>query len=236
MRSSVTTIRPVRKQSAEVQAADALRTGIMSGEIPPGTRLTEIRLAEQLEISRATVRTALHQLSQEGVIVQIPYTGWAVMTLSSRDAWELYTLRSSLEALAARLTTDRLAVGGVSAANIRERVIAAFDGLVDACRGGNRLDIAEADFRLHKTIVDLADHRRLAEQYRRVEQQVRIYIASSDALVQDPGIIVGQHRPIVEAILSGDAGRAAELSVAHNDEQGQILVGYLRTLEDRLPA
>jgi DNA-binding GntR family transcriptional regulator len=226
-------IRKVRKLSAEVQAADALREGILSGEIPPGTRLTEIRMAEHLAVSRATIRTAFHQLAQEGLIDQIPYTGWTVMSLSAQDAWELYTLRSSLEALGSRLVAIRIKEKGPNSPE-RIRLIAGFDALEAACRSGNRKDIAAADFALHRAIIDLAGHRRLSEQYEKVEQQIRIYIASSDSLVDEPGVIVDQHRPLVEALKAGDVELSVLKAVEHNEKEGMKLEAYLRTVESAL--
>ncbi|CAH1665868.1 GntR family transcriptional regulator [Chelatococcus asaccharovorans] len=226
-------VRSVKKVSAEVQAADVLRESIVSGRLPPGMKLTEIKLSEQLEVSRATVRTALHQMAQEGLIVQVPYTGWTVMTLTSRDAWELYTLRSSLEALAARLVVERASRSTAESSMVKERLTKSLKALSAACVGGRKAEIAEADFALHKAIIALSGHRRLAEQYLKVEQQIRIYIASSDSLVPHPEQIVAQHQPLVDAIVRGDARMAAELSVTHNTEQGEILVGYLREQEAR---
>lgn len=215
----------VQKLSAEVQTAAALRQGILEGEIPPGTRLTEIRMAEQLGVSRATIRTAFHQLAQEGLINQIPYTGWMVMSLSAHDAWELYTLRSSLEALASRLVASEIRSGGTPSAMVAS-IVNAFGRLKAACESGNRKQIADADFALHHTIIDLARHRRLAEQYAQVEQQVRIYIASSDALL-DPNSIVGQHRPLVESLSAGDVDRSVRAAVEHNEQEGEKLVAHL---------
>lgn len=220
-------IKPVRRQSVEVQAAESLRESIISGALHPGERLTEIKLSEQLQISRATVRTALHQISKEGLIVQIPYTGWTVMTLSSHDAWELYTLRSSLEALAARLAS------GQRADVWRGRLEKSYARLASACERRNRGQIADADFGLHKTIVQMSAHRRLAEQYQFVEQQIRIYIASSDSLIADPDAIAAQHRPIVDAILAGEAERAALLAEEHNMVEGEKLVNHLRAEESQ---
>lgn len=218
-------VRPIRRVSTEVQAADALRDSIVTGLIPPATRITEVTLAMQLEVSRATIRTALHQLAQEGLIVQTPYTGWAVMTLTSRDAWELYTLRASLETLAAKLLAGQISP---SVTKVMEKRM---EALTAACASDDPARIADADFRLHKTVVELSGHTRLAEQYRLVEQQVRLYIASSDALVPDSKMIVDQHSPIVEAVLKKDKRKAAALLEAHITQEGEILVARLRAEE-----
>ncbi len=214
-------VREVVKMPAETQAADALRESIVTGLIAPGARITEIQLSEQMKLSRATIRTALHQLASEGLISLVPYTGWTVVALSAHDAWELYTLRSSVERLAGQLA---------AAADDRKPLLAAaYDHLLAECRRGDRDAIAEADFALHKTIIDMAGHRRLAKQYGLIEQQVRMYIRSSDALVAEPGEIIEQHRPIVEAILAGNAEEAGRCSEAHNLQEGEKLARFLRS-------
>jgi len=228
--SDVFEIRKVTKLSAEAQTAASLREGIVSGEIPPATRLTEIRMAEQLGVSRATIRTAFHQLAQEGLMVQTPYTGWAVMSLDSRDAWELYTLRSSLEALAARLVANRHRDQNARA-HIATQLDEAFAGLTLACKSGDRSRIANADFSLHRTIIELSEHRRLIGQYANLEQQVRMYIASSDALIADPAVIIEQHEPIIEALKAGKAQQAVRESIAHNEEEGAKLEAFIRERE-----
>ncbi|MDB6454140.1 GntR family transcriptional regulator [Falsirhodobacter sp. 20TX0035] len=218
-------IRKVHKRSAEVQAAEALRDGIKSGSIPLGARLTEINAAEQMGVSRATIRTALHQLVQEGLVVQVPYTGWTVMTLSAQDAWELYTLRASLEALAARLVAERIRAGDTTTGTL---VLSAFESLKSACLRRVKQEIAMADLELHKAIIDLAGHRRLQDQYSRIEHQIMIYIRSSDDLVGKPEEIVVQHAALIDAIRRGDAEGAEKAAATHNESEGAVLVEALK--------
>ncbi len=126
-------LKPIQKRSAEAQATDALRDQILRGGARPGSRLTEIGLSQQLSLSRSTVRTALHQLANEGLVVQEPYTDWQVASLSGADAWELYTLRASLEALGTGLAVGALTQEG------EQMIVAALDALVRACRTGDRV-------------------------------------------------------------------------------------------------
>jgi len=111
--SGITSLEPPKRQSLDRAAADSLRRAILTGAIAPGARLTEARLAEQFMLSRGTVRAALQRLVSEGLVIQRPYSGWDVLTLTIQDAWELSTLRSSLEALAGRLVADKSAIRGV---------------------------------------------------------------------------------------------------------------------------
>lgn len=218
-------LQPIVKRTAESLAVEALKAHVLSGVVTPGQRLTEAALSAQLSVSRATVRTALHQLTLEGLVHQIPYTGWEVARLTAQDAWELYTLRSSLEALAARLAASR------RTDQAKAMVSTALARLEHACRVGGSSAIADADFELHRTVIRLAQHRRLLAQYELIEQQTRLYIHSSDALISEPKEILAQHAPIAEAILAGRAALAARLSEKHNVEEGRKLVAHLKSGE-----
>ncbi len=177
----------VARRPLDRRAADMLREQILGGAFPPGHRLVEAGLAEQLSVSRGTVRAALSELAHEGLVQQVAYTKWLVPELSAHDVWELYTLRSSLEGLAA----------GLAAAQAKHQKTTAleeaFARLETAVAGQRRGAAAAADSALHKTIVALSGHRRLVEHYRIIEQQVQRYIASSNALLADPGDLVTQH-------------------------------------------
>ncbi|HWB44427.1 MAG TPA: GntR family transcriptional regulator [Hyphomicrobiaceae bacterium] len=214
-------MKPIKKRSVESQTTDAVRAEIVSGRLSPGERLTEMQLASQLVVSRATVRTALHHLTSEGLVVQVPYTGWAVASLTPADAWELFTLRASLESLAARLAATKLDEKG------RADLQLAFQRLCDAAQKGNAHATAEADFGFHEAIVGISGHRRLAQQYRLVEQQVRQSIASSNALLPDLCTVIEQHEPIIQAILGNRPKLAARLSEEHAQTEGEKLAQYL---------
>ncbi len=216
----------VVKMPVEVQATDILRDSIISGAIPAGARVTEAQISGQLDLSRATVRTALHQLAKEGLLTLVPYTGWTVIALNSGDVWELYTLRSAVERLAAQLVAR--SINSVKTSRLNW----ALEGLIKECRRGGRDGIADADFTLHKTIIQLSEHGRLVTQYGLIEQQIRMYIRSSDALIMDISQIVDQHRPIVDAILAGDAEASGHLSEQHNLTEGEKLTTHLLRVEE----
>lgn len=217
-------LRPIARLSTEAQATLSLREHILSGALKPGARLTETPLAEQLGIARATLRMSLHRLASEGIVVQIPYTGWQVVALSARDVWELWTLRGSLESLAARLAAERMNDSA------REKVKEAMKELAAACHRGRVHDINKADFAFHRTMIDLAGHTRLSEQYRQVEQQVRLYIASTN-IYNEPDdwlVVIEHHQPLASALLDGDPERAAEEARRHNEVFGKKLAAAMQ--------
>lgn len=215
-----TSLPRIEKIPAEVRAADALRNQIIKGLLPPGSRITEVQLAEAMGLSRTTIRTALHELANEGLLTLVPYTGWTVIELDEKDVWELYTLRAAVERLATQLAA-RLPE------QERAKLIPTFDKLDRTCKSGDPMQIADADFAFHKAIVDAASHRRLSAQYGLIEQQIRVYIRSSDALIAHPSEIIAQHQPILDAIIAGEAEKAGQLAEEHNLVEGEKLGRFL---------
>ncbi|MBA4099787.1 MAG: GntR family transcriptional regulator [Rhodospirillum sp.] len=200
----------VDRRSLDWRAADVLREQILSGKLVPGQRITETALAAQLEVSRGTLRAALRALAHEGLIQQVAYTKWMLPEFSNSDAWELYTLRGTLEGMAARLAAQHRTPACVLALE------AAFERLVAAVKSKRHARVADADLALHKTIVEITGHQRLIDQYHLLEQQVRHYIVCSNALIMDLNQIVSEHEPIVQAIIVGNAEAAETLARDHN--------------------
>jgi DNA-binding GntR family transcriptional regulator len=215
----------VHRRSLDRRAADVLREEILSGRFPPGFRLVETWLAQQLHVSRGTVRAALAELAHEGLVDQVAYTKWSVPDLKAQDAWELYTLRACLEGLASNLAADAMTAEGSTLLSD------SFARLVAAANAGKVGPAVEADLAFHKTIVALAGHSRLSRQYEILEQQVRRYMTSSNALMHDTREIGDQHRPLFEAILAGESAEAEALAKAHNMTEGRKLFDRLTEME-----
>ncbi len=211
----------IDKKSLEMRAADWIRHAILSGEFALGQKLTEIALAEQIGLSRSTVRTAMQRLAGEGFLIQLPYTGWQVMSLSPDDAWELHTLRSSLEGMAARLAAERIDHKG------HQALTSAMQRLRRAVAGPDPREIAEADLNVHKTVVGVANHRRLASLYTLVSGPTLLYILSTNRMMKRPQAILPEHEALIDAILAGDADRAERLAKEHVDFHGRRLVSDL---------
>jgi len=220
-------LRSAARESLDSSAADVLRQAILSSQIAQNSRLTEQQLSDELNVSRGTIRSALHQLATEGLVVRRPFSGWNVMSLTSRDAWELSTLRASLEGLGARITAETL-----DAAK-RRTILAAWERLSETTQAAdisigavNRADIA-----FHKAVIDLAGHSRLSEQYQLVGQQVLLCIASSTVLQVKHNHIQSRHKALVDAILEGGPSQAEEAFTKHCLESGAEIIAHLRKEE-----
>lgn len=100
-------IDPQTGASQAVKAQLRLREMILAGELPSGTRITELAIVEKLGVSRTPIRAALMRLEQEGLLDALANGGYAVRTFSERDAFEAIELRGTIEGLSARVAAER---------------------------------------------------------------------------------------------------------------------------------
>src|SRR6476469_7772638 len=89
------------------QALASLRTAITSGQLPPQTPMVETELSEQLQISRGTLREAMRQLQQEGLLVIAARGRLYVRSLGPKEVEDIFAVRSALECLAASTLAGR---------------------------------------------------------------------------------------------------------------------------------
>ncbi len=99
----------LEKTSLREQALSALRKAITTGQIKPGTHLVETELSEALQISRGTLREAMRQLQQEGLISAGGARGGrlSVRHLDTKEIRDIFGVRAALEALAASELASR---------------------------------------------------------------------------------------------------------------------------------
>lgn len=81
---------------------EAIRFKVLNGELAPGERIIEQKLAEEFHSSRGPIREALRQLEQEGLIEYSRNVGCSARKITTEDVYEIYLLRSSLEMAAIR--------------------------------------------------------------------------------------------------------------------------------------
>jgi DNA-binding GntR family transcriptional regulator len=208
------------KRLLDRQAADRIRDHILAGILPAGARLLEVKLSEELEVSRGTVRAALALLAAEGLVEQVAFTRWEVAKTSAKDAWEVYTLRAALEGLAARIAAEN-----ATAADAK-RLRARMSELKRSVTNKQFSEVTEIDFRLHQEIVELANHRRLAEQHGFVMQQVRFHMIQSGFLPTDYTALVDEHSALIDAVVDGDADLAERLARIHNEAEVKQLSAH----------
>ena len=96
----------LEKKSLREQALIALRSAITSGELEPGRHLVETELSEMRQISRGTLREALRQLEQEGLVSAGARGRLSVRHLDVKEIRDIFAVRGVLESLAARTLSD----------------------------------------------------------------------------------------------------------------------------------
>lgn len=200
------------------QAAASIRQQIVSGTMPPSHRLLEAVLASELEVSRGTIRSALMQLSNEGLVRQVAFTKWEVAAASAAEAWELYTLRAVLEGLAASLAAQYATEAQ------RDELKQILSDLEAAVAADDREAATDADFRLHKAIVTMSGHDRLIREHERLILQVRFQMTHIGFVPRDYTDLIEDHRAMMEAVVAGDAERAEQLARNHNSREIEKLL------------
>jgi DNA-binding GntR family transcriptional regulator len=84
-----------------LQVYEQLREGILLGKYPKGTALTEIKMSEELGVSRTPVREAFCQLELDGLVAATPNKGVVVEGYDQTDMLDMFEVRSRMESLAA---------------------------------------------------------------------------------------------------------------------------------------
>ena len=194
-------------QPLRAMVRDELRRMVITGELPPGARLVEDRLAAQLGVSRNPVREALQTLASEGFVTIVPRRGAMVATVSATQAEELFDVRMALESLAARTAARR--AGPADVARLQD----VLDRAAHATSQGELDLLAALNTEFHHEVVlsGGSDYLALlvAPMARRIEW---VFRASAPQRAQASW---NEHEAVLRAIAAGDEESAAVLASAH---------------------
>jgi DNA-binding GntR family transcriptional regulator len=207
-------------------AVELLRHEILSGRFRQGEHLVETKIAQQLRISRGPVREAFKLLRAEGLVKDEPRRGMFVVSLSARDAREIYELRAAIEGRAAQL----VAASG-DAGKIRE--LSRLSAAIERAEAANDATAVYAcDLAFHDALCRLSDNARLHEVFVRYVPALRALLRLDKRVHGPLEHAKGVHRPLMQAIEAGDAELAKVLAERHCDDAGQLIVRYLISVED----
>lgn len=189
------------KTSLREQALDVLRNAVTSGEIRPGTHLVETELSTALSISRGTLREALRQLEQEGLVEPSERGRLRVRTLSAAEIEQMFQVRSALEGLAAALLC-RLK----NRKTVVKKLQTALDALAAAT--GSINEMVEIDLDFHRTLCALTNNTALMRSWEGLAGSIRMSImfAGTDRALSN--MSVPRHQVLVDAIAGGDPDQA----------------------------
>jgi DNA-binding GntR family transcriptional regulator len=196
---------------------DMLRALIISGQLPPGARVSERAVVARMGLSRTPVRSALHRLQQEGFVGSVGRSGdqrLIVRPLTREDGLEVFLIVGHLEGLAARQAAQ------LPTARRRElvrrlREINRALGMA-ARRSSSPSRLFDLDYQFHQTYVDHAAGARLTALHHAIKPQAeryaRLYV---NVLLDQLPTSVREHAAIAAAIGRGD-GVGAQRAVESN--------------------
>ncbi|XHM64226.1 GntR family transcriptional regulator [Streptomyces nigra] len=188
---------------------EALLELITTRALQPGQHLVESELAGHLGVSRQPVREALQRLNTEGWVDLRPAQGAFVHEPTEEEADQLLTVRTLLEAEAARLAAAHADSAGIAA--LEELCAQGEQAVAD-----DEVDTAVAlNARFHTKVMELAGNTVLAELAAQVDRRVRWYYTPIARQRGHQSWI--EHRGLIAAITERDEARATQLMREHTE-------------------
>lgn len=204
-----------------------IRRAIVTGSLKPGEKLTEQRLSTALNVSRPTVREALTQLAQEGLLVQEPFRGLRVADLDA-DA--------IMDIARARVALDMLAVEGIlddPSGQRMAQVQAAWEAYERLPFDADPLAAHEAHIAFHRAIGAASENTLLIRLWPVTEAHVTIALAQDQVTRSDPRRARDIHRLLVDAITSRDLKQVRRALKVHTTDSAKELVQLLEARAGR---
>ena len=198
--------RVLRMSGGEAVYAE-LKKRILSLELPPGARLKEVDLADQLQVSRTPLREAIKLLLAEDLLEQLPAGGVVVPTLAIRDIEELYTCRAALEAIQAAEAARKAGAADLTAMNAIVERNALLVGFAD--------DAMELGHSLHARIGVIADNTWANRLHQQVDGHMSRYRTLTNSTQERREEALADHRAIVAAIAAREPDLAGRLARDH---------------------
>lgn len=206
--------------SSQREAAyQQIKDMIFRMELLPGDRIPEQQIAAKLSISRTPIHDALRRLESDGLVTINPNRGASVTFFAEDAVKEIGTIRIANDILAAQLA----AYYG-SAADF-EQLYHLADVCETAAVKGDIFARISADVEFHLAIVRLSGNSRLISQQSVMYQQIHLHliqISKFTDVEQHSLIKIQHHRPIVDAIRSGDQRAIRSIICQHTKDFYQI--------------
>jgi DNA-binding GntR family transcriptional regulator len=211
-------------------AYEAIKAMIITGQLSPGRRVTEMELTEQLQVSRTPVREALNKLQRDGLVIERPRTGFAVVQFDETMLREVFDLRAEMDGYATRLAVTRATKEDVQALYL----------LLDKCDALARNDPSphgrmtemELGMDLHRSIARLSGNSLLAELLEGLLVKCQVYVWMELNQLNEFRAAREDHRAIVDAIAEGNADKACAQSRRHIEQSRDGILGLLLLRRD----
>ena len=196
-------------KSLEEKVYLTLREAILTGEYKRGDALTEMSLCKKLEVSRTPVRSALHKLSEDGLIEIAPNRGAIVVGMNHDDLVDTYKIRMRLEGLAGAMAAERMSDEDIE--KLGEII-----EMSEFYLSKNNVDkIKELDTEFHLLIYKASGNRMLCKILSELHRNIHSY---RKLALTVPGRLersIEEHKQIQNAIGDRDAARAEKRTSHH---------------------
>ena len=207
---------PVEKEVLSAQVKDRILTWIVQGDLAPGSRIIETRVARELGTSQAPVREALRDLATLGFVDMQPYRGSRVRKPSKKEIGESIEVRVELEALAGKLAAVR------RTENCLRDLKQLLSEMMEAAVRDDAHEVAKKNTQFHARIFEAAGNQTLERLWSMLEPFSLTYLTASVPGV-DQQWLSGRHQLILDAITEGHADRAAETMRIHAIEAAKLI-------------
>jgi DNA-binding GntR family transcriptional regulator len=203
----MTDTQPLPRLTLSRQIRDALVRRIVSGELTPGERLVETRLAEDYGTSQAPVREALRELETIGLVEIRPRRGTFVRHFIQQTLRESYVVRAALEEAATRLA---LPAGTIPFDALRADVAA----MRAASARGDTRAVGTASVSFHRHVIVAAHNELLQNAWESLQIEARTAVT---LLAVEPTLadVADEHERLLTALTDGDLDAACQLTRDH---------------------
>jgi len=197
------------RYSLSEQVRNHILTMVAVGDLAPGDRIVEARIASELRVSSIPVREAIRELVAKRVLEYVVHKGARVREVSMAETVDALQVKAVLEALAARLAGARLAQ---SATQLREH-LKPIRGLLIR-RDFVRFQAKNQSF--HRTIVEASGNPILLAMWDSLAFEVRTKFIMDHLKGLDPDQLTVEHEKVLRAIEAGNTERVAKLLTNHS--------------------
>ncbi|MGW4790829.1 GntR family transcriptional regulator [Nonomuraea sp. NPDC004297] len=225
---------PLGPSSLTEALYESVRKRIVNGEIAPGEKLTEVRIAGEYSVARPTAKACLERLTALGLLRRSTHKTAVVPKLDEDDIRDLYFSRETVER-AAVATLARTATVPPEAVRAQAAMKAATG---DTAASGAFASQVEADIAFHSALVAAVGSRRLSRMHEVILGEVHLTMGQFQAhRTTHPMNVAHEHDDILKAIGDGDPEQAQRLLAHHLDQaRGRLLSQLHRERSEEAPA
>ncbi|MDR1017804.1 MAG: GntR family transcriptional regulator [Lachnospiraceae bacterium] len=201
-----------------------LREAILKGELQPGERLMEVKLANQLGVSRTPIREAIRMLQLEGLVLMVPRKGAEVSEISEQNLEDVLEVREALEELSVKLACERMTDEDYENLDIAEQN---FQKVIE---NGDLMSITEADVHFHDVINEASRNQKLIGLLNNFREQMYRFRIEYLKREEVRPSLVNEHNELIEALKARDVEKSGVIIKEHIKNQA---MGVRDTIQEK---